>query len=270
MVSLPDFDPNHPGRDRPEACRRPTSRTAIFNKITLGRLRARLGVQDLQHRDGARRRHRDDDQAATTPAHDIQIGRFTIADYHGKHRCAERARDLHVFVEYRLGADGARGRRRAAARFPRRGSACLKPVPIEFDEVAKPHYPEPAWREVNVMTIAYGHGIAVTPAARDHRGRRRSSTAASCTRRPCCKLPPGAAAAGRAGDLGQDLGADAQADAPRRRVRHRQAGRRAGLCRRRQDRHGGKERRTATMSRKSCCRIFVGAFPMQRPEICRS
>jgi cell division protein FtsI (penicillin-binding protein 3) len=38
----------------------------------------------------------------------------------------------------------------------------LQPVPVEIDEVAKPHYPA-VWRPVNVMTIAYGHGIAVTP-----------------------------------------------------------------------------------------------------------
>ena len=39
----------------------------------------------------------------------------------------------------------------------------LKPVPIELDEVAKPHYPPANWSEINVMTIAYGHGISVTP-----------------------------------------------------------------------------------------------------------
>ena len=38
----------------------------------------------------------------------------------------------------------------------------LQPVPVEIEEVAKPHYPA-VWRPVNVMTIAYGHGIAVTP-----------------------------------------------------------------------------------------------------------
>jgi cell division protein FtsI (penicillin-binding protein 3) len=38
----------------------------------------------------------------------------------------------------------------------------LKPVPIEFDELSRPHYPA-QWREVNVITIAYGHGIAVSP-----------------------------------------------------------------------------------------------------------
>ena len=40
----------------------------------------------------------------------------------------------------------------------------LKPISIELDEVAKPHYPPvKKWREVSVMTIAYGHGISVTP-----------------------------------------------------------------------------------------------------------
>src|SRR5204862_2564124 len=35
-------------------------------------------------------------------------------------------------------------------------------VQIEPDEPAKPQYPANC-REVNVITIAYGHGIAVTP-----------------------------------------------------------------------------------------------------------
>jgi cell division protein FtsI (penicillin-binding protein 3) len=38
----------------------------------------------------------------------------------------------------------------------------LKKPKIEVFEVATPHYP-PKWREVNVMTIAFGHGISVPP-----------------------------------------------------------------------------------------------------------
>ena len=38
----------------------------------------------------------------------------------------------------------------------------LRPVPIEFEEISRPQYPA-QWREVNVITIAYGHGIAVSP-----------------------------------------------------------------------------------------------------------
>jgi cell division protein FtsI (penicillin-binding protein 3) len=38
----------------------------------------------------------------------------------------------------------------------------LRPVPVEFEEISRPQYPA-QWREVNVITIAYGHGIAVSP-----------------------------------------------------------------------------------------------------------
>jgi cell division protein FtsI (penicillin-binding protein 3) len=38
----------------------------------------------------------------------------------------------------------------------------LKPASFQIEEVSKPHFPS-VWREVNVMTIAFGHGIAVSP-----------------------------------------------------------------------------------------------------------
>ena len=42
----------------------------------------------------------------------------------------------------------------------------MEPLKIELPapEVATPHYPEPDdWHEINMMTIAYGHGMSVTP-----------------------------------------------------------------------------------------------------------
>jgi cell division protein FtsI (penicillin-binding protein 3) len=38
----------------------------------------------------------------------------------------------------------------------------LEAPKIEISEVAEPHFPA-RWREVNTMTIAFGHGISVTP-----------------------------------------------------------------------------------------------------------
>jgi cell division protein FtsI (penicillin-binding protein 3) len=38
----------------------------------------------------------------------------------------------------------------------------LKTPKIEISEVGTPHFPR-RWRDVNVMTIAFGHGISVTP-----------------------------------------------------------------------------------------------------------
>ena len=39
----------------------------------------------------------------------------------------------------------------------------LRPASVEVPEVGAPLVPNP-WREINTMTIAYGHGMAVTPA----------------------------------------------------------------------------------------------------------
>jgi cell division protein FtsI (penicillin-binding protein 3) len=42
----------------------------------------------------------------------------------------------------------------------------LQKANIQLDEIATPHYPKgKAWSEVSTMTIAYGHGIAVSPLA---------------------------------------------------------------------------------------------------------
>jgi cell division protein FtsI (penicillin-binding protein 3) len=93
--------------------------------------------------------------------HDLKIGRFTITDYHGKHRMLSVP---EVFM-YSSNLGSARMAMEAGAERQRTFLSrlgLLKPVPIEFDEVSKPHFPSP-WREVNVITIAYGHGIAVSP-----------------------------------------------------------------------------------------------------------
>ena len=94
-------------------------------------------------------------------SHDIHIGRFTIEDYHGKHRWLSVPEIIMYSSNIgaaRMAVDaGAERQRSYLARF-----GLLKPAAIELDEVAKPHFPAP-WREINVMTIAYGHGISVTP-----------------------------------------------------------------------------------------------------------
>ena len=84
MVSLPDFDPNHPGRVDPKLPPA-EAKERIFNKITLGvyelgsvfktfntamALDAGIATMTKQY----------------DAVHDIKIGRFTITDYHGKHR----------------------------------------------------------------------------------------------------------------------------------------------------------------------------------------
>ncbi|MGE5270956.1 MAG: peptidoglycan D,D-transpeptidase FtsI family protein [Thiohalocapsa sp.] len=154
MVSLPDFDPNHPSMSPAEA------KDRIFNKITLGAYEMGSAFKIFNTAMAL-----DGGTATMTKLYDaihpIHIGRFTITDYHGKHRMLSVP---EVFM-YSSNLGSARmaveaGAERQKAFLSRLG--LLQPSPIEFDEVAKPHFPR-AWREVNVITIAYGHGISVSP-----------------------------------------------------------------------------------------------------------
>ncbi len=159
MLSLPDFDPNHPGATDPKLSPA-EAKERIFNKITLGAYELGSVFKTFNTAMAL-----DSGVATMTKqydaAHDIKIGRFTISDYHGKHR-ALSVPEIYMYSS-NIGAArmaleaGAERQRNFLARL-----GLLKPVPIEFDEVGKPHYPNP-WREVNVITIAYGHGISVTP-----------------------------------------------------------------------------------------------------------
>jgi cell division protein FtsI (penicillin-binding protein 3) len=95
---------------------------------------------------------------ATNPIH---IGRFTISDYHGKHRW-ESVPEILMYSsnigEAKIAL--AVGAERQQAYLRRLG--LLTTPSFELKEIGKPHYPA-KWREVNVMTIGFGHGISETP-----------------------------------------------------------------------------------------------------------
>lgn len=154
LVSLPDFDPNHPGMSPADAKER------LFNKITLGDYEMGSAFKIFNTAMAL-----DGGSATMTKMYDainpIHIGRFTITDYHGKHRMLSVP---EVFM-YSSNLGSARmameaGGARQRAFLARLG--LLEPMPVEFDDVAKPRFPK-LWREASVITIAYGHGIAVSP-----------------------------------------------------------------------------------------------------------
>lgn len=152
MVSLPDFDANDSAGV--------AGSEAAFNRATKGvyemgstfklfTTAMALDSGTVGLRDG---------YDASRP---IQIARFTITDFHGKNRwlsvpeilvyssnigTAKMALDVGVRLqrEY-LGAFGM-----------------LKTSPVELPETGAPLAPA-RWREINAMTIAYGHGLAVSP-----------------------------------------------------------------------------------------------------------
>ena len=155
MVSLPDFDPNHPGKLTPAE-----AKERIFNKITLGAYEMGSAFKIFNTAMAL-----DAGTATMTKNYDainpIQIGRFTITDYHGKHRMLSVP---EVFM-YSSNIGSARMAMEAGATRQREflgRLGLLRPVPVEFEEISRPQYPA-QWREVNVITIAYGHGIAVSP-----------------------------------------------------------------------------------------------------------
>ena len=159
MASLPDFDPNRPVAPDPEHPQTPLA-DRMFNRITLGdyelgsifkiftvAMALEAGTSTIS--------------STYDASHPIRIGRFTISDYHGKHRVLS----VPEILMYSSNIGAARmalvaGAQRQREFLDRLG--LLKKPKIEVFEVATPHYPA-KWRDVNVMTIAFGHGISVPP-----------------------------------------------------------------------------------------------------------
>ena len=158
-ASLPDFDPNRPTVPDPEHPAVPLA-DRMFNRVTLGvyELGSIFKIFTVAMA-------LDCGTATVTSTYDashpIRIGRFTISDYHGKHRVLSVPEILmyssNIGAARMAVAAGAQTQRDFLARF-----GLLKTPKIEISEVGAPHYPA-KWREVNVMTIAFGHGISVTP-----------------------------------------------------------------------------------------------------------
>ncbi len=151
MVSLPGFNPNNPMT---------AAGIAGFNRATMGvyemgstfklftvAMALDAGVVSLS-----------DGYDASKP---IRIARFTISDYHGKNRWLSVPEIL--IHSSNIGAAkmaldvGTRRQQKYLKKF-----GMLRPAIIELPEIGAPLTPD-RWREINTMTISYGHGIAVSP-----------------------------------------------------------------------------------------------------------
>ena len=151
MVSLPDFDPNAPAT---------TTSEAMFNRATLGVYEMGSTFKLFNTAIAL-----DSGKASMTSMYDasapIHISRFTITDYHTMHRALSVPEILihsSKIGSARMAVDfGGEMQKQYMGRF-----GMLRPTPVELPEVGSPLTPSP-WREINTMTIAYGHGIAVTP-----------------------------------------------------------------------------------------------------------
>jgi cell division protein FtsI (penicillin-binding protein 3) len=151
LASLPSFDPN--------GVRAPNDEE-MFNRVTLGvyelgstfksftvAMALDYGVVDLSS-----------GYDASQPIH---IGRFTIRDDHPRNRWLT----VPEIFTYSSNIGAAKialdvGGTRQRAFLGRLGM--FDTVPLELPELGHPLVPK-QWQEINTMTIAFGHGIAVTP-----------------------------------------------------------------------------------------------------------
>ncbi len=153
MVSLPDFDPAQPGTAIADA---------RFNRATLGVFEmgstfkifnTAIGLDTGTVTLGS-------GYDATNP---IKIGRFSIDDFKGKHRFLS-VPEIFTYSSNigsaKMADDfGAEIQQAYLARF-----GLLDKSPLELPEIGAPHYPnQKSWKRINTMTIAYGHGISVSP-----------------------------------------------------------------------------------------------------------
>ncbi|MHA1113512.1 MAG: peptidoglycan D,D-transpeptidase FtsI family protein [Alphaproteobacteria bacterium] len=151
MESLPDFDPNDAAAGPPGA---------RFNRATLGVYEMgstfKIFTAAMALDSGALTLA--DGYDASKP---IRVARFVIRDFKPKKRWLS-VPEIFMYSSnigiVKMALDvGTAEQRMYLRRF-----GLLDPAPIEFDEVGQPLVPSP-WREISTMTVAFGHGISVSP-----------------------------------------------------------------------------------------------------------
>ncbi len=154
MTSLPDFNPNAPGQ---------ASNDGRYNKASYATYELGSTFKAMTIASGLEAGTVTSMQKTWDATRPLQMGRFRIRDDHAKNRWLT-APEIFIHssnigtarIATEVGRDGQR------AMLEKLGF--LKPVEIELPERARPQFPPLAkWGELSVMTIAYGHGISVTP-----------------------------------------------------------------------------------------------------------
>jgi len=151
LVSLPDFDPNTAGM-APDDAR--------FNRNTLGVYEMGSTFKIFNTAMAL-----DAGVVTLTDGYDtrkpIRIGGFTIHDFKPKNRWLSVP---EIFM-YSSNIGSARMAEQAGTAMQQEYMArlgMLVPVRLELPELGQPMFPAD-WKPINTLTIAYGHGIAVTP-----------------------------------------------------------------------------------------------------------
>ncbi len=151
MVSLPDFDSNEPGTATPDE---------RFNRTTLGvyEMGSTFKTFTVAMALDSGKVTLQSGYDATKP---IRIGGYVIADYHAENRwltVPEIFLHSSNIGSAKMALDvGVSAHRAFLAKL-----GLLSKPKVEVSEIGAPLVPAP-WHEINTMTIAFGHGMAVSP-----------------------------------------------------------------------------------------------------------
>ena len=151
LVSLPDFDPNdratYQGEARFNRATKGVYEMGSTFKLFTAAMALDSGTVDMKG-----------GYDATQP---IQIARFTISDFHAEKRwlsVPEIIVHSSNIGAAKMAVDvGGAGQQAYLRKF-----GLLREAALELPEIGRPLVPG-TWREINTMTISYGHGIAVSP-----------------------------------------------------------------------------------------------------------
>lgn len=153
MVSLPDFDPNAPANAEDPARFNRVSQGvyemgSVFKLLTLA-MALDTGATTLES-----------GYDASRPLH---VGRYSIADYHAKNRWLSVPEILihssNIGSALMAVDVGSARQRQYLQGF---GMLNVPAIDLPQPEIGAPLVPTP-WRDINTMTVGFGHGIAVTP-----------------------------------------------------------------------------------------------------------
>lgn len=151
MAGLPDYDPNR----REDALQKGLHNRLYYDSYELGSVFKSMTVAMALDEGMVSLSERIDVQ---TP---LQIGRFTLRDSHARTRTMTPE---EIFV-HSSNTGAARLALRAGGARQKvflEKMGLLQPVETELGPTARSLFPE-QWRDVNTVTIAYGHGVSVPP-----------------------------------------------------------------------------------------------------------
>ncbi|HKY95458.1 MAG TPA: penicillin-binding protein 2 [Kiloniellales bacterium] len=150
-VSLPSYDPRDPAK---------ASEDQRFNRVTLGvyEMGSTFKVFTVAM---ALEEHVVDLSSGYDASHPIRVAGYTISDYKGKNRWLS-VPEIFIYSSNigaaQMGRDVGTERQKAYMA----ALGLTSPAAIELPEIGHPMVPKP-WRDINTLTVSYGHGIAVSP-----------------------------------------------------------------------------------------------------------